>query len=161
MMFLTRMISGIEILDLQVQEGIGRSDHKLVICSVGEMDAVRKRIRLAFSKTRAADLFREMIKSDDFENLLKESPLALFRKISGRMARGSIMFEPPARSYFSSIKSVHRELESSSLNWKRIKRAIISCRGIEYVTLLERLNELRVTNKMQSFMPWSATSSNS
>ena len=145
------LTSGVKVLDLQVREGIGRSDHKLVICMIGEMDPVRRKRRLVFSKSRAADLFKGMIESDDFERLLKESPLALFRKISGRMARGSIIFERPARSYFSSIKSVDRELESSSPNWKKIKRAIISCRGAEYVALLERLNELRVTNKMAEF----------
>jgi hypothetical protein len=71
----------------------------------------------------------ETIHSKDFPGLLKEPPLPLFRKISGRLASGSIIFEPLARSYFSSIKSIDQELESPSPNWRRIRRVIMSCRG--------------------------------
>ena len=100
------LTSGVKISDLQVREGIGRSDHKMVTCTLRDMNPIKRRRRLVFSKTRAADLFREMVKSEDFKCLLEKSPLTLFRKISGRLARGSIIFEPLARSYFSSIKSV-------------------------------------------------------
>jgi len=92
-----------------------------------------------------------IIDSEELREMLKLSSLEFFRRLSGRLSNYAITFQPRPRSYFHAIASVDRELRSPTVNWGKIVRAILSCRGIEFLQLMEKLNDLRASCQLKEF----------
>jgi len=134
---------------------LGRSDHHILSCEVNSCSPIRRRRRLIFSKARASKLLIEMTKSDEMPKLLSLPPIDFFRKVSGRLASHAlIIYEPRCKSFFHAIAIYSRSGASFSQSWldqSNVRRAILRCRGAEFVELMERLNSLKHSNEMRQF----------
>jgi len=142
---------GVSICKLEVRESIGRSDHRAIYCELLHAEPTKRKSRLIFSKRRAGDLLHLMLKGEEMEELMKLSPVKFFRNLSGRLSKYAIIYEPRPQSYFRVIEVVERELKSQQVDWGKVIRNIRSCRGIEYLALMQKLNQLRISYQMKEF----------
>ena len=142
---------GANLSKVSVGKPIGASDHNVVSCVTSHFEPIRRKSRLVFSKGCAGKLLRDMIASDEFERLLKLPALKFFRKMSGRISDRAIMFEPRPKSYFRAIFCIDEELRSPVVDWRKVTKMIMSCKGIEFEALMGKLVELRHSNEMKEF----------
>ena len=143
--------SGVDISEIRVDCPIGRSDHNSIHCRVHRLNAVKRRRRLVFSKSRANKLLTRILDGGDFEKITRGTPLSFFRRLSGMLSSYAVSYEPRPMNYFKAIQSIDEELQSSSVDWGRVVRTINSCKGTEFIALMGKLNELRETNQMKEF----------
>jgi hypothetical protein len=92
-----------------------------------------------------------MIASDEFDRLTKLPALKFFRKMSGRISDHAIMFEPRPKSYFRAIFCIDEEIRSPMVDWRKVTKMILSCKGAEFEALMGKLVELRQSNEMKEF----------
>jgi hypothetical protein len=142
---------GANLGKISVSEPIGASDHNVVSCEASHFKPVRRKSRLIFSKGCAGRVLRDMIASDEFEELTKLPALKFFRKMSGRISNRAIMFEPRPKSYFRAVFCIDEEMRSPVVDWRKVTKMIMSCRGIEFEALMGKLVELRRSNEMKEF----------
>ena len=142
---------GANLGKVSVGKPIGASDHNVVSCEASHFKPIRRKSRLIFSKGCAGRVLRDMIASDEFERLTKLPALKFFRKMSGRISDRAIMFEPRPKSYFRAIFCIDEEMRSPVVDWRKVTKMIMSCRGIEFEALMGKLVELRRSNEMKEF----------
>jgi len=142
---------GAKLSRVSVGKPIGASDHNVVSCEASHFKPIRRKSRLIFSKGCAGKALKDIIASDEFEKMARLPVLKFFRKMSGRISDRAIVFEPRPRSYFRAIFCIDQEMKSPVVDWKRISRMVMSCRGIEFEALMRKLVELRRSNEMKEF----------
>jgi hypothetical protein len=99
----------------------------------------------------ASEELEDILEGERAEELGRLTAVKFFRKLSGLISGRAIIFEPKPRSYFRTIDIVERELRSVSVDWAKVKRAIRSCRGTEFLALMKKLNDLRASSQMREF----------
>jgi len=143
--------TGLELGEISIGDRFGCSDHFLVSCKIMNAQPIRRKRQVLFSKRRAAAFLKEVVDGESFRELLKLTPLKFFRTLSGRLSDYAITFLPRPRSFFRVIDSVEKELQKSGVNWGKVVKMILSCRGTEYMQLMNRLNELRSTCQLKEY----------
>lgn len=141
----------VEVTGVQIGPPLGRSDHLVLSSQVTNCCPVRRKRGLVFSKKRAAELLARMNRDGEMAELLSLPPVEFFRRLSGRLKSYALIYEPRCKSYFHAIAAVDREIHSTEPDWTKVKRAILRCRGAEFLELLEKLNSLKRSNKMGQF----------
>jgi len=142
---------GVNIDNLKIEGRLGKSDHMMISCVISKPSPVRKRSCIIFSKTKASKTLQTFLESGDLAKMMRFSALKMFRKLSGLLSRVAITSEPCPKTYFKSIACVEKELGSPNPNWASVRRAIQSCRGMEFHALQEKLNSLRLTNQLREY----------
>jgi exonuclease III len=142
---------GANLGKVSVGKPIGASDHNVVSCEASHFKPIRRKSRLIFSKGCAGKFLGDLVASDEFERLTKLPALKFFRKLSGRISDRAIMFEPRPKSYFRAIFCIDEEMRSPIVDWGKVTKMIMSCKGIEFEALMGKLVELRHSNEMKEF----------
>ena len=148
--------TGVKIFDTQVGESIGSSDHRTISCSSSNFKPVRRRRQRIFSKKKATDLLEDILGKEEEDNgedsvLYKRKPIEFFLKLSHYSRSHSIISEPRPMNYFKTIQLVEEELKHPSPNWKRVGRAVSSCKRTEFLALLEEAKSHKLTNELKEF----------
>lgn len=138
-----------------VGEKVGSSDHCIVSCQSTSLVPVKRRRLRIFSKKKAAELIEDLFEPNEetakHKELLRLEPMDLFQEISRRSRSHSIIFEPKPMNYFKVIHLAENELIKPSPDWKRIKKAVCSCRKTEFLALLGEAKLLKDENHLKEF----------
>jgi len=145
------LLVDVEVSEVLINPPLGGSDHRVLSCNMTNCRPIRRRRRLIFSKKRAAELLAKMSSGDEMSKLLSLPPVEFFRRLSGRLKAHALTYEPRCTSYFHAIAVVDREIRSAEPDWVKIRRAILRCRGTEFLELVGKLNSLRRSGEMRQF----------
>jgi hypothetical protein len=149
------LTTGVKLSKVSVGEKVGSSDHCIVSCQSISLAPVRRRRMRIFSKKKAAELMEDLFKpkedSGKDPELFKLGPIDFFREVSRRSQSHAIIREPRPMNYFKAIHLVETELTQPSPDWKRIRKAISSCKRTEFLALLDDAKSYKDENHLKEF----------
>lgn len=143
--------AGVKVSELAVGNAVGTSDHRMVSCMIQGVAPVRRRRQKLYSKRKAQDLLELLTHEDHPESLLHLPPENFFKEINRRLLSHSIILEPKPKSFFKVIQAVEDELKGRFPDWNRVKREIASCRGLEFLALVNEANSRKREGDWKDF----------
>lgn len=124
---------GMEVQSLKVGEKFGKSDHRLITCTIEKVSPIVRRQNLVFSKTRARLFLQRLI--DSGIDQAETNTLKFFRALSAKLKRYALVNMSTPRNFFKVIPKVESELNSPTPNWPQIRKLILSCRNTEFLAV--------------------------